>query len=411
MIHREMQIAQQENGRRWPRSALVFDALARTRLAIAGRSLPSFQVCGYTGVLAAFALTMTLVVKTGLSPLVMGLIILSAMATFLALVMATKIITGEEQIIYYHHEIAVMLVTALVVKALHKPVFPYLDLTILGIGAFLACGRVGCLMVGCCHGRPFRWGIRYRQEHAQEGFAPYLVGITLFPVQALEALWVLFIVVGGAVMIWRGQAPGSALALYTVGYGAARFSFEFIRGDTDRPYTWRFSQGQWLSLWLMSTLLWAEWTGRMPLHSWHAATLVGLVAMMVAATVHRKLDSSQRFRILHPHHVREVAVAISHEPETLSNSLRLDGKRLPMRVEFTSLGFQISQGKAQDAAGVLDHYTLSHRTRSMSRPAARLLADLILGLRGESVPARLVSGNYGVFHLMLPRDRRTGVAI
>ena len=31
---------------------------------------------------------------------------------------------------------------------------PYLDATALGLGAFLACGRVGCTLAGCCHGRP-----------------------------------------------------------------------------------------------------------------------------------------------------------------------------------------------------------------------------------------------------------------
>ncbi len=408
MIHREMQIAQQENGRRWPRSALVFDALVRTRLAIAGRSLPSFQVCGYTGVLAAFALTMTLAVKAGLSPLVMGLIILSAMATFLALVMATKLITREEQIIYYHHEIAVMVVTALVVKALHEPVLPYLDLTILGIGAFLACGRVGCLMVGCCHGRPFPWGIRYREEHAEEGFAPYLVGVTLFPVQLLESLWVASVVVVGITMIWNGRPPGTALGWYTIAYGAARFSFEFIRGDTDRPYTSGFSQGQWLSLWLMTALIWAEWSGRMPFHAWHTGALAGVLMMMAAVTVHRRLDRSQRFGILHPHHVREVAAVMSAASEGVL-TVRPSGS--VVRVDGTSLGIQISHGRVDDPADPAEHFTLSQRNRAMNRRAALLLAELIVGLRRESRPGQLVPGDYGAFHLLLPGDHQNGAVV
>jgi len=390
----------------------ILNRLARCKIVLGGHRLPAFQVCGCTGVAAAIVLSMTLAAKGGLSLWVMSAIIATAMATFLTIVMATKIISGEEQIIYYHHEIGVMLMAALVAKVLHGPVLFYLDITILGIGAFLACGRIGCLMVGCCHGRPFRWGIRYRSEHAQEGFAPYLVGLTLFPIQALESLWVLLVVVVGVILMWKGQPAGSALAWYTIAYGAARFILEFIRGDIDRPYTWGFSQGQWLSLWLMSVLVWAEWSGQMPFHAWHSLTLAGLGGVMVVATVHRKLDRSQRFFILHPHHVREVAAAIGCDPKpvTRRSPPRLGGKALSVRVECTSLGFQISRGKVEDTAGVVDHYTLSHGN-AMAEPAATRLADLILDLRGESRPARLAPGNHGVFHLMLPRERRNGAAI
>jgi prolipoprotein diacylglyceryltransferase len=55
----------------------------------------------------------------------------------------------------------VMLVAAAFLWLLHEhePIIPYLDVTILVIGIFLVCGRIGCLMVGCCHGKPHRWGV------------------------------------------------------------------------------------------------------------------------------------------------------------------------------------------------------------------------------------------------------------
>src|SRR5205814_352454 len=151
----------------------------------------------------------------------------------------------------------------------HRPVLPYLDVTILGIGAFLACGRVGCLMVGCCHGRPSAWGICYRDEHVGEGFAPYLIGVRLFPIQAIESLWVLLVVIVGAMFVLEGRPPGTALAWLTIAYGAARFGFEFARGGADRPYTLGFSQAQWLSLWLMLALIAAEVAGRIAFAAWH----------------------------------------------------------------------------------------------------------------------------------------------
>jgi Prolipoprotein diacylglyceryl transferase len=156
------------------------DRLARPEVRLLGRVRPAFLVCGYTGLAAAVALALTLVGLRGLSPWVFGGIILTSMATFLALAMATKIVTGREMLIYYHHEVAVMAVAAGYLWLLCRPMLPYLDITLLGVGTFLAFGRVGCLMAGCCHGRPHGWGVRYREEHAAAGFTPCFVGVRLF---------------------------------------------------------------------------------------------------------------------------------------------------------------------------------------------------------------------------------------
>lgn len=391
----------------------ILDHLARTRIRVHERHWPAFQVCGYTGVLLAIVLAMTLVSKTGLSFWMMGVIAISAMATFLSLVFVTKVITGEGQIIYYHHEIAVMLGTALVVKALHRPVLPYLDITILGIGLFLACGRIGCLMVGCCHGRPFGWGIRYRDEHAQEGFAPYLVGVRLFPIQAVESFWVIFVVICGAMFVLEGRPAGTALAWYTIAYGAARFSFEFIRGDTERPYTFGFSQGQWLSLWLMSALLWGEGTGRIQFQSWHALTLAALVAIMALVTLYRKFDSSRRFKILHPQHACEVAGALkslSTNPQAQSAECPTSPDLTRTPVACTSLGIQISGSRTGDKTKAVDHYTLSQRSHDLNKTSALLLARLIQELKREPRTFQLLAGEHGTFHLVLPHKSGNGAA-
>src|SRR5712692_6791297 len=135
-------------------------------IRFAGRAFSAFQVCGYTGLLLGFVQSMILIRRLGLSQLVLLGITVVVILTFYALVMATKILTGEEQIIYYHHEIAVMAMIALFLRLTHQPVLHYLDVAILGIGLSLACGRVGCLMVGCCHGRPDSRGVRYGLDHA-----------------------------------------------------------------------------------------------------------------------------------------------------------------------------------------------------------------------------------------------------
>jgi hypothetical protein len=372
----------------------MVDRLARTKILFMRRPWPAFQVCGYTGVLLAIALVMTLVGKTGLSYWVMGVITLSSMATFLALVFATKFATGEERIIYYHHEIAAILVAGVVARLFHVPALPYLEVTILGIGVFLACGRIGCLMVGCCHGRPFAWGICYREEHAREGFAPHLVSVRLFPVQALESLWVLLVVMVGAVFVLQGRPTGSALAWYTITYGAARFCFEFARGGSDRPYTWGFSQAQWLSLWLMLALIAAEIQGLIAFTAWHAAVVACVILVGLSVTLHRKLDRAQKFELLHPHHVSEIAKAL--------RAGRPGAKGVA--VASTSRGLRISTGEILTRERAVRQYTFSRSGGGMDRETADVLARLVMQLRHTIGSSEVLAGSQGVFHLLVREE-------
>jgi hypothetical protein len=378
-----------------------------------GRSFSSFHVCGCIGVLLAVTMAMTLVGHAGLSYSVMSAIVLGALLTFLGLVAGTKVITGKELIIYYHHEIGVMLVAAILVKTLHQPILPYLDITILGIGLFLACGRVGCLMVGCCHGRFCHWGICYREEHVAEGFAPYLAGVRLFPIQAVESLWVFFVVVCGTAYVLSGQPPGTALAWHTFGYGLARFCFEFARGDSNRTYSWGFSQAQWISLLLMIFVVGAEWSGLMPFHTWHAGAVIGVVVIMFVVALRRRFDEGRRFQILHPEHVSEVARAmelVSTVPQwraAIRN--RSDNHERPVIV-CTSLGIQISGCKIESETTVIDYYAFSCRGARMSKETAVTLAGLIVQLRGAPASQELVGRDKGVFHLLLRPAVGTGLA-
>src|SRR3712207_6538150 len=92
----------------------VLDRLARPRLWFGRRSWPAFQVCGYAGLALAWALALALVAHRGLPLWPMAAVALAAMATFLALALATKVITGREVLVYYHHEIAVAAVAAFI---------------------------------------------------------------------------------------------------------------------------------------------------------------------------------------------------------------------------------------------------------------------------------------------------------
>lgn len=353
------------------------DALVRTRV----RGLSAFQVCGITGLLLAVAQSILLVIHQGLSLLVLSVLLSVAVPTFFGLAMATKIVTGKEQLIYYHQEIALMIAAGVTLWLLRQPVLPYLDVTILAIGTFLVCGRVGCLMVGCCHGRPCPLGVRYRDEHADAGFTRHYVGIRLFPIQIVESLWVLVVVAVGCAMVLRGNPPGAALAWYVVAYDIGRFGFELLRGDPARAYLRGFSEGQWTSVVLMALVTGAELAGWLPLEIWHVATTAGMVLAMPAIAFFRQ----EKRRLLQPRHVGEIAEILA--------SLSAAG---PVQIGSTSLGIRISTG----VAGSTRHYALSSGRGVLREENARALAELIRQLKHPESPSKLVDRK-GVFHLLV----------
>jgi hypothetical protein len=232
-------------------------------VTLLGKPRPAFQVCGYTGLLLAFVQSSVLVAYLGLSQLTLfgmtGVVIL----TFLGLTMITKIIVGHELIIYYHHEIAVIVMVTVFLRVTGQPVLPYLDVAILGVGLFLALGRVGCLMPGCCHGQPWRWGVTYGHEHVDAGFAEHLEGVRLFPIQAVESGFALLIVVTGIAPssrdIRQARLPSTSSSM-PLDDSASNSS----GCDSTRPYLWGFSEAQWISLSIATADVWAEHAGLPP---------------------------------------------------------------------------------------------------------------------------------------------------
>jgi hypothetical protein len=359
----------------------------------------TFRLCGYTGFALSFVQSFILASRMGLPRLTLlgitGVVIL----TFYVVMMITRIIAGEEVIIYYHHEIAVVATTALFLWLTRQPVLPYLDITVLGLGLFLACGRVGCLMVGCCHGRPSRWGVTYTHEHAAVGFPEYLVGVKLFPVQALESIFALCIVASGTALLLSGVRPGTVLVFYVLCYGWGRFCLEFARGDVARRSLWGFSEGQWTSLFLALAVTGAERAGILPASNWHWAAAAAMATLMIFIGFWRRFDNSRKFQILHPRHVREIQAALFHLSLSLPNG---NPQEAPLHLVRTSLGFGLSSGQTAVGPNVLRHFSLSKDGGSMSLREAQILSRLIVSLeRQQPDSLRVIPGRTGIFHILL----------
>ncbi|MDQ2974557.1 MAG: prolipoprotein diacylglyceryl transferase [Acidobacteriota bacterium] len=383
---------------------VIFDKSVHPEFSLGGRSWSAFQVCGGAGLVLTIVLMLTLAALSGLSVYIMAGLVVADLLACLTLAMITKIILGEERLTYCHHEIAIILVTAALSWVLGQPILSYLDVSILGLGLGLACGRVGCLMAGCCHGRPSRWGVCYGPEHVAAGFSPYFAGTRFFPAQIVESMWVGGIVTIGCLLVLGGYPAGMATALYICAYGAGRFFLEFVRADTDRAYLWGFSESQWLSLMLMLAVALGEFLGILPFQWWHIATTTLVALTMLAVAIRRRLPSDANYKLLLPRHMEEIAQALDSTSNRADNNgarPRYRSLRSGIPIDCTSLGVQISAGRIKVAGSYLYHYALSYQTANMTQASAKALARLILQLRHPSGRSNLIAGNRGVFHLLV----------
>lgn len=104
--------------------------------------------------------------------------------------------------------------------------------------------RVGCFAAGCCFGIAFPPPIGIAFENSLG--APN--GVTMFPVQLLEAAVNLLIFAVLWVYTKRDRDWRKIACLYGIMYGFARFCLEFLRGDEIRGYVLFLSTSQFISV-------------------------------------------------------------------------------------------------------------------------------------------------------------------
>ena len=87
-------------------------------------------------------------------------------------------------------------------------------------------GRIGCLMNGCCYGKPtdLPWAIHFPGEHETQG-------IGVHPTQIYDSLLNLVLYLTLAWLYRRKKFDGQVFAAYLVGYAVTRSFVEMFRGD------------------------------------------------------------------------------------------------------------------------------------------------------------------------------------
>jgi phosphatidylglycerol:prolipoprotein diacylglycerol transferase len=136
--------------------------------------------------------------------------------------------------VFYGGLIAAVVV-ALVYLRRHKlPLWTTTDVFAPGIALGHIVGRLGCLMAGCCFGRPTSvpWAITFRDPAAMINVGSPL-GVPLHPTQLYEAGAEALILAFLLVFERRGRPfPGRTFWTYMLLYGISRFFIEFYRGDS-----------------------------------------------------------------------------------------------------------------------------------------------------------------------------------
>ncbi|MBN2506079.1 MAG: prolipoprotein diacylglyceryl transferase [Verrucomicrobia bacterium] len=137
-------------------------------------------------------------------------------------------------LVFYGGLIGASLAIVLYVRLKLMPLWRLADALAPSIPLGQAIGRVGCLMFGCCYGRPTTvpWAIHFPADHPTHG-----VGV--HPTQIYESLLSLALYAALATLYRRKRFHGQVFAAYLVGYAVLRSVVECFRGD----YTSEFVLG------------------------------------------------------------------------------------------------------------------------------------------------------------------------
>jgi phosphatidylglycerol:prolipoprotein diacylglycerol transferase len=129
--------------------------------------------------------------------------------------------------------------TAEVLKPLMRYPLPPNDRFATVLPFSVAIGRIGCLLAGCCAGKPFDgpWAVRDAE------------GVLRHPAPIYEMLFQVTVGLVFVACLRRGALRGRLFALYLISYGVFRFFSEFLR---DTPlFAWGLSGYQWLALMML----------------------------------------------------------------------------------------------------------------------------------------------------------------
>jgi phosphatidylglycerol:prolipoprotein diacylglycerol transferase len=151
--------------------------------------------------------------------------------------------------VFYGGLIAAVGVAFWLVRRYSLPLWTTADLFAPGIALGHVIGRFGCLLAGCCYGRPtdVPWAVTFSDPVAAANVGTPL-GVPLHPTQVYDAGAELLIMIVLLATERKGRVfAGRTFWLYILLYGVSRFIVELYRGD-DRGSVMGLSTSQFISV-------------------------------------------------------------------------------------------------------------------------------------------------------------------
>ncbi len=338
----------------------VLEGLPRLTVDVGHRRLPVFRSLGVLGFQVAVVVVVLGSLRTAV-PLAVALgICATAGASFFAWGLLRRAVTRRERLVLIEYVwVGVASVAGFVVVA-GVPLAEGLDLMAVALCPFLAAGRVGCALAGCCHGVPAGVGLVYGHAH---GLSARLTGVRLLPVQLVEAAGLLGIGAVGFGLL--GGTPGRATVWFLAAYAALRFGCEALRGDR-RPTLLRLPVPRLMCVAQAGlAVALAEWwlvPGPPGRGLVAAGVALGVVSLAGAAlTIRRNANP-----LVHTDHLDETW-------DLVTTLARRAGPAEPMATA-TSRGMRV----AVTVAGEAMHVSFSHPTHPTAPVAVALHLDHVL---------------------------------
>ncbi len=392
------------------------DEIVRPTILVAGHRFSFYQFWVNIGVIVGTIVIFILTFKNGVSVGIMtGIVVMVGLLSFF-LFKSTKIFGKSYALLnwakrgVYHFQIVALIFTLVFLNIMNAPVLKYLDILVIGLLIYQAVGRIGCLMAGCCHGRPHTWGICYGAKHEATRYIYFLQKVRLFPVQLLECIWLFFLAIIALKIQDGDPTTGENLSWYILGYGFGRFFFEFMRGDLERVYIVGFSEPQWTAFSLSVIVICLENWGILPLHLWHIIPAVVMALVIIALLLLKKYRAPSIHQLRQPDHVMEIFQTMNwlNEQYFTFSGDRGQGIRTGM-TGTTSLGLQITLIGFLDEECNIYCYRLSQSAGELSGKSATKISKLMVLLKHRRNDYKIVDNGHGIFDLLINRSATTVV--
>jgi phosphatidylglycerol:prolipoprotein diacylglycerol transferase len=153
-------------------------------------------------------------------------------------------------LVYYGGFIGATIAGMIYVRWKKLPLWKTADVLAPSIALGSVFGRTGCLLNGCCYGRPtdLPWGFTFTNPQAHE-LSGTPLGIPLHPTEIYDGLLNLALYFFLTWLFRHKKFDGQIFATYLICYAVTRSIVEYFRGDyTNLHYHLGLTPAQWISV-------------------------------------------------------------------------------------------------------------------------------------------------------------------